>query len=206
MDDKTGYLVRALLQKASCLEDLEPNLESVSYPRLPFPDISKREIYNSVIKIKNSTSDKDGMTTLILRKKWPVLGSAISTLYQHCLNQGWHPTPFQDVLLVGIPKPEKRDWSSPRAYRLITLLSVLRKGLERLVARQMVWIAIKFKVLHSQQFGALSLRSITDLTAALVHDIEKTWARGLKASMLILNIQGAFDAVLPDCLIEQLQK
>ena len=68
----------------------------------------------------------------------------------------------------------------------------------------MAWIAIKHRVLHPQHFGALPLCSATDLTAALVHDVEEAWAWGLKASMLTLDVQGAFDAVLPGCLVGRL--
>ncbi|ODM23603.1 hypothetical protein SI65_01192 [Aspergillus cristatus] len=132
-DDKASYLVRALLQKASCSEDVELNLEPISNPNLPFPAITEKVIYIAVTKPKNSTPGKDGATTLILRKAWPSL------------------------------------------------------------------------VLHPQQFGALPLRSATDLTAALVHDFEEAWARGLKASMLTLDVQGAFDAVLPGRLIGRLR-
>lgn len=205
-DDKANYLVRALLQKASCSGDMDLNLEPISNPHLPFPAFTEKEIYTAVARPKNSTPGKDGLSTLILRKAWPVLGPAISALYQHCLAQGWHPSPFRDASLVAIPKPGKRDRSSPRAYRLIALLSVLGKGLERLVARRMAWVAIKHKILHPQQFGALPLRSATDLTAALIHDVEEAWARGLKASMLTLDVQGAFDAVLPGRLIGRLRE
>lgn len=93
----------------------------------------------------------------------------------------------------------------PRAYRLIALLSVLGKDLERLIAHRMAWIAIKHKFLHPQQFGALPLRSATDLTAALIHDVEEAWSRGLKASMLTVDVQGAFDAVLRGRLIRRLR-
>ena len=205
-DDKANYLVRALLQKASCSEDVEVNLEPINNPKLPSPVIMEKEIYTAVAKPKNSTPGKDGINTSILGKAWPTLGPAISTLYRHCLDQGWHPTPFRDASLVAIPKPGKRDRSSPRAYRLIALLSVLGKGLERLIAHRMAWIAIKYKVLHPQQFGALPLRSATDLAAALIHDVEEAWSRGLKASMLTLDVQGAFDAVLPGRLVRRLQE
>lgn len=125
-----------------------------------------------------------------------MLGPHISALYKHCITTGWHPTPFRQALLVALPKPGKKDYSSPRSYRLIALLSTLEKGLERLMARRLAWTAIRHKVLHPQQFGALPCRSATDLAAALVHDIEEAWARGLFASMLTLDIKGAFDAVL----------
>lgn len=205
-DDKANYLVRALLQKASCSEDVEINLEAINDPSLPFPTITEKEIHTAIANPKNSTPGKDGITTSILRLAWSSLGPTISTLYRHCLDQGWHPTPFRDASLVALPKPGKRDRSSPRAYRLISLLAVLGKGLERLLARRMAWIAIKYKILHPQQFGALPLRSATDLAASLIHDVEEAWSRGLKASMLTLDVQGAFDAVLPGRLIRRLQE
>jgi hypothetical protein len=54
----------------------------------------------------------------------------------------------------------------------ITLLSVLGKGIERLIARNMAWIAIHYKVLASPQLGALPLHSAIDLTMCLLHDAE----------------------------------
>ena len=167
---------------------------------------SQRKRYISVTKPKNSAPGKDGITSSILGKAWPSLGPTISILYCHCLEQGWHPTPFRDATLVALPKPGKRDRSSPRAYRLISLLSVLGKGLERPIAHRMAWIAIKYKVLQPQQFGALPLRSATDLAAALIHDVEEAWSQGLKASMLTLDVQGAFDAILSGRLIGRLRE
>ena len=76
-EDKASYLVHALLQKASCSEDLDLNLEPINNPRLPFPDISEKEIYNAIARPKNSTPGKDGVSTFILRKAWSTLGLAI---------------------------------------------------------------------------------------------------------------------------------
>ena len=112
-DDKANYLVHALLQKASCAEDVDINLEPINDPKLPFPAITEKEIYTAVAKPKNNTPGNDGINTSTLRKAWLSLGPAISTLYQHCLDQGWHPTPFRDASLVALPKPGKRDRSSP---------------------------------------------------------------------------------------------
>ena len=69
----------------------------------------------------------------------------------------------------------------------------------------MAWVAIKYKILHPQHFGALPLHSATDLAAALVHNVEQTWVCKKKASMLTLDVQGAFDAVLPGRLVLRLQ-
>ena len=69
----------------------------------------------------------------------------------------------------------------------------------------MAWTAVKHKILHPQHFGALPLCSARDLAAALVHDIEEAWARSLKASMLTLDVQDAFDTVLSGQLVQQLR-
>ena len=66
-----------------------------------------------------------------------------------------------------IAKPGRRDLTTPRAWRPISLLSCLGKGLERLIARRLAWAAIHHKVLHPQQAGALPKRSATDLVTAL---------------------------------------
>jgi hypothetical protein len=50
---------------------------------------------------------------------------------------------------------------------------VLGKGLERLLARNIAWIAITHKVLVSYQFSTLPLRSAVDLTTYLMHNVEE---------------------------------
>ncbi|RKK30846.1 hypothetical protein BFJ66_g16119 [Fusarium oxysporum f. sp. cepae] len=92
-----------------------------------------------------------------------------------------------------IAKPGRRDLTNPRAWRPISLLSCLGKGLERLVARRLAWACIHHGVLHLQQAGALPKRSATDLVAALVHDIEEAFARKKVATLVTMDIQGAFD-------------
>jgi hypothetical protein len=83
---------------------------------------------------------------------------------------------------------------------------VLGKGLERLLARNIAWIAITHKVLASQQFGALPLRSAVDITTCLTHDVEEALYRRQTASFLTLDVKGAFDAILPRRLVRRLRE
>ncbi|ODM21120.1 hypothetical protein SI65_04173 [Aspergillus cristatus] len=200
---KAELLVKTLLQKAACAEDIPINCSNPE-ATLPFPNITTGEVYQAIFRAKSSTPGQDEISNDVLKKAWPVIGPHISALYKHCITTEWHPTLFRQAILVALPKPGKKDYSSPRSYRLISLLSTLGKGLERLMARRLAWIAIRHKVLHPQQFGALPCRSATDLAAALVHDIEEAWARGLFASMLTLDIKGAFHAVLQGRLTQRL--
>jgi hypothetical protein len=126
--------------------------------------------------------------------------------HTHTHTTASHPACFRTAILAIIPKPNKADRSSPRSYRPITLLSVLRKGLERLLARKMAWLTVTLQVTNNQQFGALPLRSSVDLTTCLTHDVEEALATGYKASLLTMDVKGAFDTVLPGRLAPRLRE
>ena len=119
---------------------------------------------------------------------------------------GYHPTCFRTATLAIIPKPNKTDRTSPRAYRPIALLSVLGKGLEQLLARNISWLAITLEIVGKQQFSVLALRSVVDLTICLTHDIEAALLANLKASFLMMDVKGAFDIVLPGRLVYRLRE
>ncbi|KAI1003873.1 hypothetical protein K3495_g4334 [Podosphaera aphanis] len=164
------------------------------------------ELSNAVLNAGNTTPGKDGTPTAVLRLAWAHTSRLIIELFQSCINTGHHPQCFRTEIVIVIGKPNKADMSSPRSYRPIALLSVLGKGLERLVARRMAWTAIRFKVISQHQFGALPLRSSVDLTTCLTHDVEIALAKGETASVATLDIKGVFDAVLLGRLIRRLRE
>ena len=105
-----------------------------------------------------------------------------------------------------LPKPGKRDITIPKSWRPISLLSCLGKGLERLIVRRMSRLVVQKALLHPTQFGALLRRSATDLTSYLTHDIERTFSEDKVASLLTLDISGAFNVVQTGRLILRLRK
>lgn len=70
----------------------------------------------------------------------------------------------------------------------------------------MSYLAVRQKILSPQHFGALPKRSALDLVACATHDIELALRKGKEASMLIMDVQGAFDAVLPNRLVKRLRE
>jgi hypothetical protein len=74
----------------------------------------------------------------------------------------------------------------------------------KIVARRIAWTAMTYKILSPQHGGALPKRSAADLTAAFTHDIEAAWARGQHVTMVTLDVQGAFDALLKNRLLHRM--
>jgi hypothetical protein len=55
-----------------------------------------------------------------------------------------------------------------------------------------------------QHGGALPKRSAADLTAAFTHDTEAAWVHGKHVTMVTLDVQGAFDALLKNRLLHRM--
>ncbi|KID81346.1 reverse transcriptase [Metarhizium guizhouense ARSEF 977] len=168
------------------------------------------DIENPWRKHGNTSPGSDHITVKLLRAAWPAawpaVGNLVRELYEVCLTLGHHPKDFKEAEVVMITKPGKRDLTSPRAWRPMSLLSWLGKGLERLVARRLTWAAVHYAVLHRQQAGALPKRSAVDLVATLVHDIEVAFSQRKVATLVTMDIQGAFDTVMRNRLILRLRQ
>ncbi|EDO03843.1 hypothetical protein SS1G_06324, partial [Sclerotinia sclerotiorum 1980 UF-70] len=105
-----------------------------------------------------------------------------------------------------LPKVGKKDKTSPRSWRPIALISCIGKGLERYIASQISWTALRHNVISPQHCGALPRRSGTDLTAAFTHDAELALATGNVVSIVTMDVQGAFDALLKRRLLDRMIK
>src|SRR6201990_1382695 len=203
---KRAVLAKNLLQRQADAGDIPLDAPTVPSTTIPFPEVGATDVERAILRAGNTAPGVDEIPTALLRLAWPLIKDRVCLLYQGCLQLGYHPKCFRHAILAIIQKPNKADRSSPRSYRPIALLSVPGKGLERLIARNIAWAAVSHRVLASQQFGALPLRSAVDLTTCLTHDVEEALNQGRTASLLTLDVKGAFDAVLPGRLVRRLRE
>ncbi|RKK35990.1 hypothetical protein BFJ67_g13012, partial [Fusarium oxysporum f. sp. cepae] len=206
--DKANALRQVTLERKTAEDDIANAWTPVSPPRLiPFsPEISLEEAQYATYHTGNTSPGSDNITVKLLEAVWHTIGTHVHRLFERCLTIGHHPKPFREAEVVMITKPGRRDLTEPRAWRPISLLSCLGKGLERLIARRLAWAAVHYSVLHPQQAGALPKRSATDPVTALIHDIEEAFARKKVATLVTMNVQGAFDTVMRNRLVLRLRE
>lgn len=202
-NDKREALRLTHLPGDRSANDLPPPLLPV-HSNLPWPPATRGEVESSIFSARNTAPGLDEIPSDAIKLAWPRLCNAIHSLFSLCLELGHHPTPFRSATLCVIEKSGRRDRSNPRSYRLIALLSVLGKGLERLVARRLAWVAVTRKVLPRNYFGALPGRSAADLATALVSELEDALSQRRTASLLTFDVEGGFDTVLPNRLLHRL--
>lgn len=205
LEDKRDVLFRNVLFYQFGTADIPLDTPSVPRQYIPSPKLTMIEASRAILGAGNTTPGKDGISSAILRLAWLHISYLVLELFQACIDVGYHPRCFRTATLTIIGKPNKADMTTPSSYRPISLLIVFGKGLERLVARCMALISVKFKILARQEFSVLPLRSSVDLTTCLAHDIENALNKGQTASDATLDIKEAFDAVLPGRLLNRLR-
>ena len=68
-----------------------------------------------------------------------------------------------------IPKPEKPAYDTPKEFRFVVLLNTLDKLIEKMIARQLQFDAVKYGILHPNQLGDVAQWSTEDTGVFLMH-------------------------------------
>lgn len=210
--EKARALTGALVRRFDATDDLpvDPLADLDSTEEKPalacdYP-ITLEEVDKNTVGHASTSPGVDRTTVRLMKAAWTSMRAKVHSLFNRLLEMGYYPRPWRLAEVVVIPKPGKKDMSSPRSYRPIALISCLGKGLERLLAKRMAWCTLKSGLVSPQQAGALPGRSATDLVASFVHDVEEALAQGKVASLALMDVQGAYDALLPRRLLLRLRR
>ena len=130
----------------------------------------------------------------------------IRWLYQASLDLAYIPAQWRTAKIVAIRKPGKPDYTVPKAFRPISLLNTLSKGLEAVVAKRLSYLAERYSLLPNGHFGGRPQRSCEDAINKLVIAIHQAWRRKRVLSLITFDVQGAFNGVFPAILGERLRE
>ena len=135
------------------------------------------------------------------------MATLLADLATACLQLEHFPTQFRAAQVVVLRKPGKTiaQQQTAGAYRPISLLSAIGKVIETAISQRIAAAAESQGLLPETQMGNRPERS-TDLAIKLVVDATHTaWRHGAIASLLQLDIKGAFDTVNHTRLLHTLQ-
>ena len=98
--------------------------------------ITLTESAQTLNKIKSKATGPSTISTDILKHTPIKTGLHITRLFNASLGTGYFPTQFKLAQIFFIPKPDK-DPTSPSSYRPISLLMVLSKIFEKIIAHRL---------------------------------------------------------------------
>jgi hypothetical protein len=152
------------------------------------------------------TPGLDGITFRVWKELWPVLGSVVLNLYQASLDLKYVTQWWCTAKIVVLRKPNKPDYSRPKAYRPISLLQTISKGLEAVIARRLPYLAETYRLLPENYFGGRPNRSAEQALNLLVKKIHEAWRAYRILSLVSFDVQGAFNGVHPSVLADRLRE
>ncbi|KAM4063341.1 RNase H domain-containing protein [Hirsutella rhossiliensis] len=117
--EKAKALRAEILERRVAADDIrDPWIPEVAAPHRSVDcSVTLAEATHACTSTGNTSPGVDGITVRMLRRAWNHIGEAVRELYEGCLHQGYHPTCFRVAKVVMIPKPGKRDLSTPRGWR-----------------------------------------------------------------------------------------
>jgi Reverse transcriptase (RNA-dependent DNA polymerase)/Endonuclease-reverse transcriptase len=149
-----------------------------------------------------SAPGQTGHTWTILKWVWKADPERLERLLAACLKAGHHPRPWKEAIVCVIPKPNRADYTLAKNFRPISLLECLGKLLEKIVAKIIYNDMTKYALVPTTQFGGRNASSTLDAGLTLLHDIEAAHRSKLRAGLLLFDIQGYFDHINHERLIQ----
>jgi ribonuclease HI len=163
-----------------------------------FPPISQKEIWDALRPTTNSSAPGPDHVTwrhIKLALSMPEVDEALAALYNKICFSGTWPTHFKDSYSVIIPKPNKPDYSIPKAYRPIALLNTLGKLLTKILANRLQHDAAEHGILHRDQFGGIQGHSTIDAGLVLADFISEHRERGWHTSTCAIDVAQFFPSL-----------
>ena len=168
-------------------------------------EVSLGEIWDAV-KVMPSTSAPglDRIPVIVLKKNLFILAPWLQLIYSASLSLHYFPQSWRVAKVIILRKPGKASYATPRSYRPISLLSHLRKGLERIVNRRLMHDLESRHVLSPHQFGFRAGRHTVAACHRLTEDIYTALRGRHQIQAVTLDIQAAYDTVWRAGLLRKL--
>ena len=131
------------------------------------------------------------------------LSAPLEIIYNFSFCNGCVPDQFK--LANVIPIHKKDSVTCMNNYRLISLLSIFNKILERLMTKRLIPFLNKHNILYNKQFGFRENYSTLHATLCIVDRIQRAIEEGHYSCGIFLDFSKAFDTVNHNILLEKLK-
>src|SRR5690606_34763654 len=179
----------------------------ISKTTIPWVDITDNEIRDAIFtSAPNKAAGPDGLLFQCLRSAYDCIPTWFHQLYKAVLSNGYHPRCWREAKGAILAKPNKPDYQSPKAYRIIALLNCLGKIAEKLVAKCLASLCEAHQVLDQDQMGGRRDRSAAVDILSLDHDIQRGNIQSMVTSTSFKDVKGVFDNVSRHCLLHTMME
>ena len=173
--------------------------------QLPCPQqLKEGEVRKLIDMLKDPKAGGiDGVTNKFLKLAQDIIVPYLEHLFSACIRLGHEPSCFKQAKTIILRKPGKPS-HLPGSWRPIALLSSVGKLLERIVAHRLRDLNLEYNILPKTQFG-IAGRCTTKALQKLLDSVYIAWSQNRFATLMSLDIAGAFNRVDRNKLLETLR-
>lgn len=169
-----------------------------------FQPTTPEEIFNITKQLKmNKAPGFDKITNVALKNVNVKVLILLTKIINACLKIGYFPEKWKISKVLPFPKPGKPS-NKPENLRPISLLSHISKILEKIILLRLQGEIKEREVLQDEQFGFRSKHSTNHALINIVTQITNGFNKKETTSMVLLDVEKAFDTVWIDGLIYKL--
>jgi len=175
------------------------------YPQFDIHEVTTREVLETVKSLKDSNSTGiDNIKTSFIKDSVDSLLTIITFLVNYSIKTRKVPQLWKTAIVIPIYK-NVGSKTDPSNYRPISLLPILSKILEKIVARQLICHMERYKIINEKQFG-FRLKSSTNTALSYVcENIYNSLDKNKISLLILLDLSKAFDSISHQMLFEALR-
>lgn len=167
-------------------------------------NVTREQVYTYLkLTDRAATAGSDDISGMLLSELAPSICLSICNLFNMSIDQGCFPTNWKKANITAIWKG-KGSKSDPSNYRPISILPVIARIFEKIIAAQLCIHCVSNHVIPIQQFG---FRSKSSCEMALLKATD-SWIgqvdAGLYVGALLIDLSKAFDSVPHQQLLREL--
>ncbi|WAO97111.1 Hypothetical protein NCS54_01482000 [Fusarium falciforme] len=145
------------------------------------------------------------MPDITTEEVWPVVKHWVMAIFRASLEEGTLPHQWRHAKIIPLKKPGKGDYTVAKAWRPISLLAILGKVLESVVAERISHAVETYGLLPTNHFGARKQRSAEQALLLLQEQIYAAWRRGRIVSLVSFDVKGAYNGVWKERLLQRMK-
>jgi ribonuclease HI len=187
------YLTSSQLSQVRAPDDNLLKVD-VTDPRAQWITESKvTEVFKSFGSFK--AAGPDGIRPICLKNLGPHATTRITNIYKVSYLLGVVPKPWLQTKVIFLPKPLKPSYTNPKAFRPISLMDFLFKGMEKLFLWEFNNTVLKDKPLHDDQHGFRHGRSCDSALTSYIQPVEAALNKKDYVMTSFCDVVGAFDQI-----------
>jgi hypothetical protein len=176
-------------------------------PKWEYQSVTDEQIHRAIRKMKPWKATRTGtVPNSVFVHARELLVPHLGPIFRATDTLKVYPDDWKVTETPILKKPGKPDYTAPNAWRPIVLSNGYARLLNGCKTEDLVLMCEQTGILPANHFGWRPGRATTDSVHLMVKTVKDAWRKGEVASLLCLDVKGAFPSTAVDVLMHEMRQ